>query len=532
MRVNKLMLFSIILFLLAAVYGQEPAYLLLLTVAQVVYIPIVLYSIIKEEKRWAAVFPLFSLIASVSVIVLHFTPETGWDYLWGTFYLLYTFMVALYGVSRFFRRGFVHLEEFAIDVALIYLSIGGMWFFAHITEIDTGFSPIITWLTAIHFHYSAFLLPVFVGFLGRLYKPRGYSMAAWMILLLPLILAVGITYSVWIELFSVLLYIAAIYMLIIFSSRAHLPSTLQKWLIVISFSSLGVTILFSLVYAYGNFINSMLVSIDTMLRFHGVLNSLIFALLGVAGWMISVPPYRIIKRTFPVSNIRGKRIIGEKLLSEITEDGLQKGLVDNMSIFTPDINVNSIAQSILDFYENTLNYRLFAEIKWRPWFKPFAAVYRIFSRRFQQINLPLSEKQIEMTGDIVTVKAEMDGRKSPRAWVRKANGEVIFAAIYSWHENNQQTYMNIALPLPWSSMIGVLELTQVEKGLQLTSKKRSAASDSGIYLAVGEFLLALPIEETFHIREEDDGSLIARHRMWFFSVPFLNIHYRILRKEQ
>lgn len=511
-------------------FGNEPAYMLLLTVAQVVYVPVILNGIINGEGRWAAFFPLFSVLACVSVIVLQVTAVSGWDYLLGAIYLLYTFMVALYGVIRFIRRGFVHLEEFAIDMGLIYLCIGGMWFFAHIANINTGFSPIITWLTAIHFHYTAVLLPIFAGFLGRFYKTRGYSMAAWIMILSPLILALGITYSVWIELFSVLLYIVGIYMLIFFSIKATFANILQKWLIIVSFSSLGVTILFSLFYAYGNFINKMLISIDTMLRFHGVLNSALFALIEVVGWMISIPPSRVIKRTFPVSNIRGKSMIGEKLVSGIREDGSPKGLVDNMSIFVPDIDVNKISPSIIDFYENTMNYRLFAKVKWKSWFKPFAILYKLLSSHFQQINLPLSDEQIEMTGKLVRVKKELDGRRSPRAWVRKVNEKVTFAALYSWHETNQQTYMNIALPLPWSSMIGILELKQIDNGLKLTSKKSSPAADSGIYLALGTFLLSLPIEETFHVVEESSDILTAHHQMWIFSVPFLSIYYHILKK--
>ena len=34
-----------------------------------------------------------------------------------------------------------NLEEFAIDVGLVYISLGGAWYFAYVTGIDTGFSP-------------------------------------------------------------------------------------------------------------------------------------------------------------------------------------------------------------------------------------------------------------------------------------------------------------------------------------------------------------------------------------------------------
>ena len=61
-------------------------------------------------------------------------------------------------MKRFLQRGFTNTAEVMIDIGLLYMAMGGAWFFAHINGIATGFSPIITWLTAIHFHYSAFLL--------------------------------------------------------------------------------------------------------------------------------------------------------------------------------------------------------------------------------------------------------------------------------------------------------------------------------------------------------------------------------------
>ncbi|PKC50598.1 hypothetical protein RhiirA1_485865, partial [Rhizophagus irregularis] len=143
-----------------------------------------------------------------------------------------------------------------------------------------------------------------------------------------------------------------------------------------------------------------------------------------------------------------------------------------MSIYEPYIDTSSLSPIIRDFYENTLDYRLYAEIRWSTWFKPFATIYRLVSSFVQQINLPLSSKRIEMTGDILNINKDLDGRMHPRAWIRNINKKVTFIALYSWHQTGNRTYMNIALPLPWSSMIGILELNQIDKDLQLSSKKQ------------------------------------------------------------
>lgn len=551
-------------FAVSLLFGQDPIYLYMLTVAQIIYVPIVLSMITDERGNtffnqnkgiwWTAG-------AVLSVGLLHLIPNGAWTLLPASFYLIFTGIIAAYGMDRFFRRGFVHLEEFCIDIAFIYLAIGGVWFFAHIANINTGFSPIITWLTAIHFHYAAFLFPIFTGFLGRIHKTKNYIRAASAVLLAPILLALGITFSVWLELVSVLLYIFSIYSLLIHAWKTVFPTVWQKSLIMISYGSLCITIIFSLLYALGNAWEMYDVSISFMLHFHGLFNSICFALIGIVGWMLQIPPSSVTAKNFPISQVRGRKIIGE--LSEIQVEKPDKhkgskpiGLVDDMSIYEPDLDIHTLSPSITDFYQHTLNYQLEAEIRWRSWFKPFATLYRLLSKHMQQLNLPLHGKRIEMNGGIVQVDDKLDGRTHPRAWIRKIGDEVVFFALYSWHRakhrtnecslNNcgnkhlysdqpqvkttTKTYMNISLPLPRSSMIGILELKQIGCALQLSSIKSHVKSDAGIYLAWHKYVTALPINESFSVEEVSEGKLRAQHRMWIFSLPFLEIYYDISHK--
>ncbi len=280
----------------------------------------------NDYEKERLVQPLLFLFFHPSLSFCHsitYNKSIRMGYLLAAIYLLFTFIVAFYGISRFLTRGFIHFEEFSIDIALVFLSIGGMWYFAHITNIDTGFSPIITWLTAIHFHYAAFLLPIFVGLLGRIYKPKFYPLAAGILLISLMLLAIGITFSVWIEWVSVVFYMIGIYMMIFITWRAPFAHRLQKGLILLSFGSLGVTILFSFLYAFGRLSNYFSVSINFMLQFHGFLNCVLFALIGLIGWSISVPPVKTKKWAFPISQIRGNMVIGEKILPEIKDAPLR-----------------------------------------------------------------------------------------------------------------------------------------------------------------------------------------------------------------
>ncbi|EQB36625.1 hypothetical protein M948_16465 [Virgibacillus sp. CM-4] len=523
-----------ILFIIIALTGNHSWYFLLLTAAQLLFVPCMLHIVLRQEESWISTyFPYAGIMASISIFILQFSQETSMDTILAILYLLFTVMIALYGVKRFLQRGFAYFEEFIIDIGLIYILIGGMWFVAHIATIDTGFSPMITWLTVNHFHYAACILPISVGLLGRLYKSKMYKWVSSMIIISPVIVALGITFSVKIEFLSVILYIIAIYGLIHLSFKVVFKSSLQKWLICISNGALCVSILFSLLYAVGNLSGWFSVSIDFMILFHGIINSIVFAGFGTAGWIIAPPFSNQRNKPFPRSKIKGKGIIGEEIIKGKTDNQFYNGLVDCMEQYANEIQLDTLSQMIIDFYENTKNYQLFAEVRWKNWFKPLAIIYRQISRIIKQLNLPLSSRRQEMTGAIHSIDDRMDGRTNVRAWVRKIKNEVIFVALYSSHQNNDQTYMNIALPLPGTAMIGILELSQYGEKLQLSSKKlKYEQADSGIYLIVGKGLFKLPIEETFEVEETNEGKLKAKHQMWLFSIPFLNIDYDIVPSER
>lgn len=520
---RKFISLHFVLFAVIALFSVDPWPSLLLTVAQIAYVPIAMKFVMHQKDWFSKYYFYFAIPAYASIALIQISP-VEWIALPAFIYFAFTLWIAIYGLTRFLKKGFTNIEEFSIDLGLMYIALGGAWFFAYVVDINTGFTPLLTWLTAIHFHYSALLLPIFIGLLGRLHKPRSYTVFTALLLAAPMVVAIGITFSRWIELISVLLYIVGLAGMITIAWRTNFPKRIQKWLVLISFSSLGVTIVFSLLYVLGNGFGLTAVTIDFMLRFHGILNCLVFALFGIAGWALAVPSSNYQEPKFPVSRMRGKQRV-----DNLGAPGKYKGLVDDMKMY----DIGDISPGIVDFYENTNDYRLFATIRWRSWFQPFAFVYSFISRKTEQINLPLHRNEVEMTGDIITVGDGLDGREDVRAWIRKVGEKYAFIALYSHHQSVEGVpFMNIALPLPFSTMTGILELNANGRDLQLTSRKNAATSDAGIYLTsrLGQYF-RLPLEENFVVHEETDGQLHAKHEMWIFSIPFLRIDYTIVKKD-
>lgn len=507
--VNPLTLLGIVLFSISFGLGQQAGYTYYLTSAQLMFIPTLLQLVVPLSKLDKSILALGML--AVTALQLDMAPSL--ELVFAIIYLIVTFLIAWKGVDRFLNRGFVNTAEIMIDVGLVYIAIGGMWFLAFIGGFETGFTPLTNWLTAIHFHYSAFMLCISVGLLGRIRMTRLYKLCALIIATGPMTVAIGITFSYTIEILSVSLYVAAIYALTLYTFRLKFPPA-QAFLIRLSFLTLCLTILGSFLYAFGNFTGITIVTILDMLAFHGLLNCLVFGSFTVLCWALHVPAINQRSYSFPVSKIRGK----------LKETGAHHpGLVDDLSDY---VDVQNLSPLIPRFYERTENFQLLASFNWATWFKPLAFVYQFISRRLGQLNLPYSSSQIEMTGDILLVDEQLDGRDMPRVWQRRIGRETVFVAIYSKHETDGVTFMNIALPLPFSSMHGILQLTAKDEQLHLTSK---GDEDAGTYLAIGRYVFKLPLHEHFKIREHD-GKLHATHDMTLFGIHFLHIDYVMTEK--
>ncbi|PHD55457.1 YndJ family protein [Bacillus wiedmannii] len=504
------------------------------------FIPMSFCIIDKKTRNGSYVFfykfvsPLYP-IAAISATLAFVTNHYFFALLW----FVYTGIVSLFGVSRLLERGWKPLEETAIDSAFMYLFLGGFWFFASVAKLSImHFSSDIVLLTAAHFHYSAFLLPLSAGLIGRKREKRSkvYDAIMFIIVISPMTVAIGITYSRVFEFFAVFLYLCAIYSYGIYVWRTKFNAISAKVLLIISSSTLMVTIMFSLIYSYGNLKHVMTITIAQMVWIHGVANGIGVALPAFVGWMIekSAPNYKYYGK--PMSRLRGNATVGEAFLHNrsLIDSKEYKGLVDNMNDFHSEgFDMAKIPLSITRFYENTKEYELQSYIKWARWFRPVAFCYEKMSKRVGQIHLGMGGKWETMHGSIVEIIDEKDGRENVRAWLRKNEaGESIFVALYSKHTYKSETYMNIALPLPYSNMTGVLKLCNKSNDLIITSKlRRNGKGDEGIYLHTRFFTIRLPLAETFIIKENTNDILEANHRMWIFGVKFLEIDYEIKKIE-
>lgn len=471
-------------------------------------------------------YPAAAFFAMLALV----TDNGGFALIWW----MYTVFLALYGILRLWKTKIHRIEETSVLFGLIYLAGGGFWFVAYAAHLQImQFGSLIILLTAVHFHYSAFLIPIFNGLLGRITRKNRmlYSWITWVILLSPLLIALGITYSKTLDVIAVGIYMAALYLHAFLVFTTDFRSKTGKILIRLSSAVLMITITFSMIYSFGVFRQEITLTIHQMIWIHGFVNAFAVILPALIGWRIEAPKALDADSVKTFSRIYGKRRIGKDFLANIQAESnaRYRGLLDDMgSLRSKDFSPERLAPLIVSFYEQTIDYDVKAKVMWSMWFRPFAIAYEWFSRRTGQLHLSTNPDWYRMYSTIKGVNSKKDGRNKVRAWIRtNEKNETIFTALYSVYRSNGEGYMNICLPLPFSSMTGILKPYHHQEKLVLTSRlRKSGAGDEGIYLQTGAGTCPLPLSETFLIAAHDNR-LTAVHHMWLFGLKFLTVHYSI-----
>jgi uncharacterized protein (UPF0548 family) len=187
------------------------------------------------------------------------------------------------GVGRFLSRRNVEAAV-GTDAALVFLAVGAGWLTISRAGLNPlGFSDAIVELTAVHFHYAGFALPLIVGVVASILG-RSPLVPLWVAIAVPLT-AAGITVG------GVAEWLAATFMaagglagaalVLTFAmrtldARARVP-------LVVAGVSLAAGMLLALGWAWSARFGWDYLGLDGMARYHGTLNGLGFGLVGLVG---------------------------------------------------------------------------------------------------------------------------------------------------------------------------------------------------------------------------------------------------------
>ncbi|WP_336329505.1 YndJ family protein [Haloarcula sp. CGMCC 1.2071] len=234
--------------------------------------------------------PVGALLFAVSLLVPSPSPLAAGL---ATPWLAVTGLLGLAALARTRVRGDLTLPETAIDAGFAYVSVGAVALLLAHLDLTFWFDRVIIRLTAVHFHYAGFVLPVAAGLTGRHLgdRSRGFRTVAGVILVGPALIAVGIAFSPLVEVVAVSLFTVAVaaFGVVVLRRVALTCPRPQGVLLGIAAVALPISMALALGYGVSTFTGRSLgLTISTMVALHGSLNAFGFGLCATLGWRLSV----------------------------------------------------------------------------------------------------------------------------------------------------------------------------------------------------------------------------------------------------
>lgn len=280
-----LMLATLVLFPLAlklARADEEPADRRLVRMIILLHLPTALllgWALLREPSTWSAALA----IPWLSTLTL----------------------TAILGLRRLWRHRDWLSAAACVDLSLVYVWVGGLWaVLDRYGARPLDFEPVIVLLTAIHFHYAGFVLPLLTGLAAGPLSPRRQAVIAVGVLAGVPLVAIGITTSQ-LGLSPIVESVAALWLTLAAALVAvlHLRLTTDyRWSrsVRLLWGTAGVALLASMSLAalYGLRAYWPLARLDipNMRAWHGTANALGFALPATLGWLLAIRGERSLVR--------------------------------------------------------------------------------------------------------------------------------------------------------------------------------------------------------------------------------------------
>jgi hypothetical protein len=215
-------------------------------------------------------------------------------------------------------------------------------------------------------------------------------------------------------------------------------------------------------------------------------------------------------------------------------------MADFLALRGPTFEPSNVHSSIARFYEQTAAYHLDAWAHWTGLFRPFGWLLAvIFSRRLQQLNIPLSglDTSKGMTNEILKFNDPATRLLRYTAWYRhlRVTGNVLYAGFYSVCQlpGHTDPCVKVVFPLPNGNAMVIMRAESQSDGSFILASTGSGFGMPGFYFTVQDvsgkmwarYVKAL--RESIHVHPEENGCLTADHVLTYFGATFLRIHYRM-----
>lgn len=212
--------------------------------------------------------------------------------------------------------------------------------------------------------------------------------------------------------------------------------------------------------------------------------------------------------------------------------GTATGLVDRIEeLANTGIEV---PPAVLPFFVDTASLAIRVRSEWRFPLSLTWWALRLLMMAIGQFVLPIRRARI--VASVRPLRAELDGRPSPRAVVRRyADGGVMQVVAYSTSEGELGRYMSASFPMPFGQVLGILRLDPNGAGVALTSSRRG--DEAGVWFVLGPLQFRSPLGERLELWARGDApeplereaveatTIVGRHEQRVFGLRFVTHHY-------
>lgn len=208
----------------------------------------------------------------------------------------------------------------------------------------------------------------------------------------------------------------------------------------------------------------------------------------------------------------------------------------------PGFDPGRLDPRVVHFYEHTSEYRLDTWSHWCGAFRPFGwLLAAIFSRRLQQLNIPLSplDGARGLESRVVVLEDAESGAVRHVGWVRelRATRRVAYVGDYSTARvpGHDGPCVRVVFPLPNGNATVILRPEARADGSLLLRSSGRRFGDPGFYFVVrardgrGWARYVRTMRETIHVYAEG-AELRTDHRFRVFGLQYLHLHYRLERR--
>lgn len=237
--------------------------------------------------------------------------------------------------------------------------------------------------------------------------------------------------------------------------------------------------------------------------------------------------------------------LAQEIGLSIRKNTPQTGLIENFSqLASPLFDAEGIQAEVRDFYEHTSDYELDAWGEWCSFFRPFGSLLAfIFSRRLQQLNVPLSSLDTSrgMTSEIVQLFDAVSNQVQYTAWVRQiiGTGNVLYAGSYSLCQipNFDGLCIKVVFPLPNGSAIVIMKPELHSDGSLSVISSGQGFGEPGFYFLVknasgrvsARYVSAM--RESIRVYAAENSTVRADHTLKLWGLTFLRLHYKLKKKQ-